>query len=469
MARGLYTSHWLSAIAAAVQEAARQLPEGRGLRILEIGAGTGGLAAQVLPLLERGLHSYTFSDVSAGFFPSAMQKLAAFPEVETKIFDLERPGTEQGFEAGSFDFVIGTNVLHAVSDVRAALEHVRDLLAAGGSLVFMDVANPQLWTEAVFGLTAGWWRFTDRDLRPQQPLLERATWERVLREAGFDETASLPGLDGPDRRRRADRSARRARPGRHLRHNGNSRGGTDGEIVADFRGRVRDWEMSLPESLRSRGCAMPGCAAREAVCAPKNGEFHAPCGSARGLAETPASVCGRRLPLERIVYLWNLDAPADVPAGDAIMGTDALLHLSQALDAVLPMTSLRIDSVTRGAQPVGREPAATAVAQAPAVGLLRVILNEHPNFSCRGIDLPPASSAADLDLLWSELLGNDAEREIAFRGEARYAQRLDRGRPLHRAMASSRRSRCVSNRANAGISTRCVLLLLPCRRAGRAK
>jgi len=53
---GLVTSPWLAGIGRAVEEAARNLPEGRGLRILEIGAGTGGLASQVLPLLERGLH-----------------------------------------------------------------------------------------------------------------------------------------------------------------------------------------------------------------------------------------------------------------------------------------------------------------------------------------------------------------------------------------------------------------------------
>ncbi|HBJ88019.1 MAG TPA: beta-ketoacyl synthase, partial [Verrucomicrobiales bacterium] len=62
---GLFTSPWLAAIASAVEEAARHLPEGRGLRILEIGAGTGGLTSQLLPLLERGLHSYVFTDVSA--------------------------------------------------------------------------------------------------------------------------------------------------------------------------------------------------------------------------------------------------------------------------------------------------------------------------------------------------------------------------------------------------------------------
>ena len=65
------------------------------------------------------------------FFSGALQKLAAFPEVEFKIFDLEKPGAEQDFEAGTFDFIIGTNVLHAVSDVRAALRNLHDLLAPG--------------------------------------------------------------------------------------------------------------------------------------------------------------------------------------------------------------------------------------------------------------------------------------------------------------------------------------------------
>ena len=88
-------------------------------------------------------------------------------------------------------------MLHAVSDVRAALRNLHGLLAPGGSLIFMDTATPQLWTETVFGLTSGWWRFTDRDLRPEQPLLKRAQWETVLRETGFAETASLPGLIGP--------------------------------------------------------------------------------------------------------------------------------------------------------------------------------------------------------------------------------------------------------------------------------
>jgi acyl transferase domain-containing protein/NADPH:quinone reductase-like Zn-dependent oxidoreductase/acyl carrier protein/SAM-dependent methyltransferase len=421
---GLYTSHWLAAISAAVQIAARHLPEGRGLRILEIGGGMAGLAAQVLPPLERGLHAYTFTDVSAGFFPGARQKLAAFPEVEYKVFDLEKPGTDQNLAAGSFDFIIGTNVLHAVSDVRAALGHLHDLLSPGGSLFFMDTATPSLWTETVFGLTSGWWRFTDRELRLDQPLLERVQWERVLTQAGFSEVTSLPGLIGPSggegqiglfAQKAWEQPAAAVAPV-------DSPSEKSWLIFADASGLAGQ----LAARLRAAGAhcriARPGK------------QFAATGADTFTLRpEVPEdwtqllAACGTTAPVERIIYLWGLDAPAEIV--DSVMGTDALLHLSQALEATNPGGEVRIDAVTRGAQPAGRDTVATTVAQAPGVGLFRVILNEYSNLSYRGIDLPPVASESDAALLWSELPLKDAEREIALRGEARYAQRLTRGRP----------------------------------------
>ena len=127
---------------------------------------------------------------------------------------------------------------------------------------------------------------------------------------------------------------------------------------------------------------------------------------------------------ERIVYFWALDEPT--PASP-LMGVDALLHLAQALGGIKPVPLVRMDLVTRGAQPAGRAIAATATGEAPLIGLLRVVLNEYPNLSGRVIDLPPEASPLDDTLLWSELLRADKEREIAFRGEARYVRRLDRG------------------------------------------
>ncbi len=426
---GLYTSHWLAAIAAAVQEAARNLPEGRGLRILEIGAGTAGLASFLLPLLERGLHSYTFTDVSAGFFPGALQKLAAFPEVECKILDLERPASEQGFQDDSYDFVLGTNVLHAVSDVRVALGHIYTLLAPGGSLVFMDVATPQLWTETVFGLTSGWWRFTDRDLRTDHPLLQRGQWESAMREVGFSETSSLPGLMGPQGEGQNGLLGRKAwieplSPAEPLPELPETAAVDKSWLIfADGSGLAEE----IATQLRSAG-ARCRIARRGTAFATKGPDSFTLRGEAledwRQLLETCADVDAP----DRFVYLWNLDLTA-TGANSILMGTDALLHLNQALELSSPAAKLRIDLVTRGAQPAGRDMAPTRVAQAPNIGLLRVMFNEHPNFTCRGIDLPPEESSADAALLFSELLSTDAEREVAFRGEARYVQRLGRGRP----------------------------------------
>lgn len=421
---GLFSSTWLSAIASAVAEAARNLPEGRGLRILEIGAGTGGMASQLLPLIEREIHSYVFSDVSAGFFPGAKQKLAAFPEVEYKIFDLEKPGTEQELEAGSFDLILGSNVVHAVSDVRAALRNIHDLLTPGGTLMFVDVATPHLWLNAVFGLTSGWWRFTDRDLRTDHPLLHRPQWEKVMQEAGFSETSSLPGL---------------------LRQGG-------GESLIGLLAR-KEW--TAPQVSDSVALDAPaekswlifadrsGLGDQLAAELQRNGTR---CRIAyRGTsfatdktdvftlrAESPEDwtqlleACAEETP-ERFVYLWSLDESSPQSDDDAMLGTDALFHLTKALENSNPSMKRHIDLVTRGAQAVGSKTQAVAMGQSAAVGLMRVIANEHPQFVCRSIDLPANASATDNRLIWSELLQKDPEREVAFRGDGRYVRRVGRG------------------------------------------
>jgi len=420
---GLLSCHWMASITSAVREAARNLPEGRGLRILEIGAGTGGLAAQILPLLERGLHSYTFTDVSAGFFPAASQKLAAFPEVECRVFDLEKPIDEQGFDGGSYDFIVGTNVLHAVADVRATLKRIHELLAPGGTLMFTDIATPQLWTESVFGLTSGWWHLTDRDLRPEQPLLRREQWESVLREAGFDGATSLPGLIGLEGEGQIALLARKvwkeppvsALPAETPRE-------SSWVIFADAAG-LGD---SLAAKLTAAGCRCRIVRRGRAFCASLHDEF-----TIRSAEPGDWEKLIVRLlqdgPPERFVYLWALDEQNGLSDANVLLGTDALLHFNHALEQNMVAAKLRIDLITRGAQPAGRTLTPTNVAQAAAIGIFRVILTEHPNFSCQAIDLPPVAVESDHDLLWQELLAANSEREVALRGEARYAQRLTRG------------------------------------------
>ena len=426
---GLFSSHWMVSIGKGVQEAARNLPEGRGLRILEVGAGTAGLAAQLLPLLDRGLHTYTFTDVSAGFFSAANQKLAAFPEVEYKVLDLEKPASDQDFEPGTYDFIVGTNVLHAVADVRVTLKMLHDLLAPGGTLFFMDVASPQLWTEAVFGLTQGWWHLTDRDLRPEQPLMQRAQWEAALKEVGFAETASMPGLQGPEGEGQVGILGRKA-------------GQAAVAAVAMEAPLETSWVIFADEAGLGNEVAAQVTAAGSRCRVVLRGDKFAAKDKDSFTIRDQAPEDWKQLftalmaeaPPERFVYLWSLDEKTGTGDNDALMGIDSLLHLTHALEETMAVAKIRIDLVTRGAQPAGLHMGATTVAQAPSIGIFRVILAEHPNFACRGIDLPTEVSPADRGLLWSELIHVDTEREVALRGEARYVQRISRGLP-HREQA----------------------------------
>ncbi len=106
------------------------------LRVLEIGAGTGGTTASALPTLAVKGASYVFSDVSPLFLEAARQSYGAFSGVDYRLLNIEQDPSEQGFAAGSFDVVLAANVLHATGSLKQTLDHVRQLLAPGGLLDF---------------------------------------------------------------------------------------------------------------------------------------------------------------------------------------------------------------------------------------------------------------------------------------------------------------------------------------------
>ncbi|HZT81020.1 MAG TPA: methyltransferase, partial [Gemmataceae bacterium] len=184
--------------AEAVAEAAAALPAGRPLRLVELGAGTGGLTAHVLPKLPDDAE-YHFTDVSHLFLASAREKFREFPGVRCGILDLERSPAEQGYAPHSFDVVLAANVFHATADLRRSLRHARELLAPNGLLVLIEGTGRRRLLDLVFGLTEGWWKFADTDLRPDYPLISARRWLDLLRAEGFTGAEVRPALgDGPE-------------------------------------------------------------------------------------------------------------------------------------------------------------------------------------------------------------------------------------------------------------------------------
>lgn len=419
---GIFSAPWLAAVSAAVRRSASALPEGRGLRILEVGAGTGGLASYVLPRLERDLHRYVFTDASGAFFPSAQQKLAAFPEVDYLTLDLNRDPFAQGFDAGSFDFIIGTNVLHAAADLRATLSRLHLLLAPGGTLAFVDVATPRTWTESVFGLTGGWWSMTDTDLRKDHPLLARERWEEVLRGCGFEATASLPGLAGPEGgesqflvlARKAGVAVADEDPietaAQHWLIFGD-----DSETTSELAGLLRgaDSKCTMVRAGADFGASDDGYTIDPA----KESDW-------LRLAEALSGAVP-----ERVLYLRSLNTPRD---GEVLQDVVALRNLSVFLGRFGAAASgLRVDVVTRGAQPAGNGENNVDAGSGALLGIFRVLASEYPHLTVRNIDLPTRRTARDASILHRELFRDEPEREIALRDEARYGQRLTRGLSGH--------------------------------------
>jgi NADP-dependent 3-hydroxy acid dehydrogenase YdfG/aryl carrier-like protein len=106
--------------------------------------------------------------------------------------DISKDPSAQGYPPGSFDLVLGFNVVHATPRVEATLGHLKDLLTPGGLLVMVEPIRRQRWVDLVWGLTEGWWSFEDTDIRTLSPLLGLSQWEKEVERLGFQQITVYP-------------------------------------------------------------------------------------------------------------------------------------------------------------------------------------------------------------------------------------------------------------------------------------
>ena len=162
------------------------LPLGKSLRILEIGAGTGGLTQALLPRLPKDRTTYAFTDISSSFFQKAQDDFAAYPFIEYKTFDLEKDFAAQGFDVASFDLIIASNALHTAHNLNFSLQNIGSLLSSQGRLMLLEVTQAPLWVDTIFGLAEGWWNFaSDPSFPRSHASLSPQAWRETLQGSGF--------------------------------------------------------------------------------------------------------------------------------------------------------------------------------------------------------------------------------------------------------------------------------------------
>jgi acyl transferase domain-containing protein/NAD(P)-dependent dehydrogenase (short-subunit alcohol dehydrogenase family)/SAM-dependent methyltransferase/acyl carrier protein len=379
-------------LAGLLRRAAASVGE-RPLRILEIGAGTGGTTGYLLRAMGLDV-DYTFTDISPLFLARAKEQFKDYPRLRMALLDVERSPADQGFETGAYDVVIASNAVHATADIQKSMLHIAQLLAPSGLFFAIEGLAPETWVNITFGLSEGWWRSTDAARRPNGPLLNAAGWRAVLVEVGFDDVAFVPdgGLDDGLPRQAIIIGARTEVRRRWV-------------ILAD-RG---DLAPALAAALAASGAAVKIKDTREwraEVKSAASNESRADWGHDDGAGELG------------IVYLGALDAEAmAAPESDAV-DLDFLKYAATA-------NAGKVWLVTKGAVDVRGIADVTAPDQAALWGLGRTFAREHSSIWGGLLDLDPTGDAYDaVAAVVKTIQANDGEDQNVWRDGVRAVARL---------------------------------------------
>ncbi|RYP91126.1 hypothetical protein DL770_002749 [Monosporascus sp. CRB-9-2] len=156
------------------------------LHILEVGAGTGSATRGIFQEIGQAFASYTFTDISSGFFDRARDVFSREQsKMAFKVLDIDYDPCSQGFSEHSYDLVVASMVLHTTRFMVKTLQNVRRLLKPGGYLVVLEgLPDSVVRLGMMFGAFPGWWAGS-HDGRVLSPFIALAEWDRLLRATGF--------------------------------------------------------------------------------------------------------------------------------------------------------------------------------------------------------------------------------------------------------------------------------------------
>ncbi|KAK2728137.1 beta-ketoacyl synthase domain-containing protein [Colletotrichum kahawae] len=152
------------------------------LRILEMGAGTGGTTVVLVPFL-ASLDipvEYTFTDLSPSMVAAARRKFGKqYPWMRFAVHDIEKPPAE---DLRGQHIVIASNAVHATHDLVVSATNVHQALRPDGFLMLLEQTECMPFSNLIFGLLEGWWLFDDGRTHA---IVSTGHWERDLQASGF--------------------------------------------------------------------------------------------------------------------------------------------------------------------------------------------------------------------------------------------------------------------------------------------
>ena len=402
-------------------------PLDRRLRVLELGAGTGGLTANLLPILPPQRTDYIFSDISGSIVDRAGQRFGNYPFVRVQALDVARDPLEQGMTAGEFDIIVAADVLHLAAAVRMALTHVKNLLAHGGLLVLIE-PHEQHAFDLVFGQSTGSPRCSDTDLRPRSALLAPEQWEAALAQSGFTEIKRLSdeaALAG--NARHPQRSVILAlNPANDVSFPAMSFAPNDRTwlVLTDQSASANSLAATTATLLREAGGRVIVAVLGEELADDTPGSTIVSPITLEGLARLFEQLASLQIECHEIVHLAGVGPTECSRAASEARCVSTLLLVQAVMES--QMTSkprLTLVSSMAVAPPCGG--GVLDARQAPLWGFGRVVQAEHPELRCRLIDLQSdLQDPSTARLLARELVRAEAESEVLLTPAERYVNRL---------------------------------------------
>ncbi|WP_109280532.1 type I polyketide synthase, partial [Streptomyces orinoci] len=382
------TSRYANRAAATVlAELVRRWPAGRPLRVLEVGAGTGGATSHLLPLLPDRTR-YVFADRSNAGFPGAQRRFADYDFMDYRVLDPDRDPAQQGWSEGDFDLVIAVGSLTASRHLPRALDHLARLLDDGGQLLAVTPPDPAVLA-LLTALPPAFWEREDTTARPDGPLPDTEGWRRLLAEGGWRDAAVL----------------------------GEPAAGT--VLLA---GRPERARPAAAQPELSGGWLIAAEPSRAALASVTGERLAAAGGRVRHIATgTEADYWSTLLARDP----GELNVVLLLGTGDPVGHTALLRALAVAAGSRTGLTLWLVTPPT-GALPDPEPPAAPALAA--AWGVARCLAAEHPDIRVRRVSLEPTDRVEhDADRLAAELIHPDEEDEILLGAAGRFVPRVRAG------------------------------------------
>lgn len=192
---GTLFNRWAALTAAGLARAVADTVPGP-LRVLEVGAGAGGTTEAVLPALAGRTADYLYTDLSSYFLSEARKRFGDASGVRYAGYDLDADFRGQGLAPNSVDLVVAGDVLHATRDVAATLARLRELVAPGGWLVFVEMTRDHYQImaslELLVRLDAELEDFADLRRGTDRTFLDTDRWRAELVSAGAEVAACVP-------------------------------------------------------------------------------------------------------------------------------------------------------------------------------------------------------------------------------------------------------------------------------------